>query len=164
MSLTGTGVILLEDGKLVHQELIKSKPTDNNKDELKRLLKIRDDIGLIPKVDIAVIEGLAFAIRNSTSLVQLSGLNYLVRERLYDLNIPFVIVAPTSLKKFLTNKGNSQKDEVMLACYKRYHVTFKDNNLADAYGLARIGEALLDKEVKLTSIQEEVIELLKKQI
>lgn len=162
LSLTGTGIVKLKDGKMINQYLIKTKPTYDNVSELKRLMKIRDDIDM-SSVDIAVIEGLAFAVRNSTALVQLSGLNYLVRERLYEEKIPFVLVAPTSLKKFATNKGNCQKDEVMLACYKRWHVTFKDNNISDAYILARIGEALLNDEVKLTSIQEEVITLLKKQ-
>ena len=163
LSLTGTGVVKLSDGKLISQNLIKSKPTSNNLDELKRLSYIRDSID-ISGVDVAVIEGLAFSVRNSTALVQLSGLNYLVREMLHKNKIPFIIVAPTSLKKFATNKGNCQKDEVMLACYKRWHVTFKDNNISDAYILARIGEALMDDSVKLTSIQEEVTNLLKKQI
>lgn len=164
LSLTGTGVVRLHDGKIMDQALIKTKPTNSNVTELERLLKIRKEIGFLDDVDIAVIEGLAFSVRNSTALVQLSGLNYLVREALYDANIPFIIVAPTSLKKFATSKGNCQKDEVMLACYKRWHVTFKDNNISDAYILARIGEALLDDTVKLTSTQQEVIDLLKKQI
>lgn len=163
LSLCATGIVRITNGKLTTQKLVKTKPTCDNISELQRLLKIRSEIETTD-VDIAVIEGLAFSVRNSTALVQLSGLNYLVRELLYENKIPFILVAPTSLKKFATNKGNCQKDEVMLACYKRWHTTFKDNNLSDAFILAKIGEALLDKEVKLTTIQQEVITLLQKQL
>lgn len=163
LSLTATGIIKLKDGKIAQRQLIKTKPTHNYLDELKRLEYIRDTIDLTD-VDIAVIEGMAFMARNTTALVQLSGLNYMTRERIYFENIPFIIVAPTTLKKFATSKGNSPKELVLLEVYKRYHVSFTDNNLADGYVLARIGEALLDNNIKLTKHQQEVIELLKVQL
>ena len=160
LSLTATGVIKLQDGKIIQRQLIKTKPTNKDPlEELKRLEIIRDSIDTTD-VDIAILEGLAFMARNTTALVQLAGLNYLIRDRLYLDNIPFIIVAPTTLKKFVSGKGNSPKDLVLLETYKRYGVSFKDDNLCDAYVLARIGEALLDKKVKLTKFQAEVIELL----
>jgi len=164
LSLTGTGCIKLQDGRVISQQLIKTKPTgDNYMNGLLRLLEIRDKIN-IAEVDIAVIEGMAFMARNTTALVQLAALNYFIREKLYLNKIPFIIVAPTSLKKFITSHGNAKKDVMMMETYKRYHVTFSDNNLCDAYGLARIGESLLNKEVVITKIQQEVINLLTKQI
>ena len=163
LSLTSTGIIKLEDGKIQKRQLIKTKPTGQNPlEELKRLEYIRDTIDTTD-VDIAIIEGLAFMARNTTALVQLAGLNYLTRERFYLEEIPFIIVAPTTLKKFISGKGNCPKDLILLETYKRYHVSFKDDNLCDAYVLARIGEALLDKKVKLTKFQEEVINLINEQ-
>jgi len=164
LSLTATGCIRLKDGKIISRQLIKTKPSGKDPlAELERLDYIRDTIETTD-VDIAVIEGLAYMVRNSTALVQLSGLNYMTRERIYLEGIQFIIVQPTQLKKFITGKGNCAKELMMLETYKRYGVSFKDNNECDAYGLARIGEALLDKGLKLTKFQDEVTNLLTTQL
>jgi len=52
------------------------------------------------------------------------------------------IVAPTSLKKFILGKGVGGKNEILLGCYKRWAVDFRDDNAADSYGLARLAEAI----------------------
>lgn len=168
LSLTGTGCVILKDGHLDTKLLIKTKPSaeKSHLNEIKRLLSIVDKIeGLISEneIDIVTIEGLSFGARNTTSLIQLSGLNYLVRRILYEYNIPFVIVAPTTLKKFICGKGNGGKDVLMMETYKRYGVTLSDDNLCDAYGLARIGEAL-KRDIKLTTFQKEVVSLLQKSL
>lgn len=164
LSLSATGIVYLENGIIVGQKLIKTKPTSKDRTaELERLFTIRDSID-IEDVDLAVIEGLAFMARNTTALVQLAALSYMVTERLYKEKIKFCIVAPTSLKKFVCGKGNAAKELVMLETYKRYGISFSDNNLADAFVLSKIGEALLDESVKLTKPQQEVIKLLKTQI
>lgn len=169
LSLTGTGLVILEDGKIVKQQLIKSKPTPDGtpKDEVKRILQIVKDIEEGFKgnvIDIAVIEGLAFMVRNATALVQLSALNYMTRAMLMTHDIPFVIVAPTSLKKFIASNGAAKKDAMLLETFKRYGVTILDDNVCDAYGLAQVGLVLTGGNSKVTTkLQEEVISLLKKQ-
>ena len=110
LSLCGTGVVVLSDGKIVKQKLIKSKPPVNGKpiDEVKRIQKIVEELEMMVSENIptvGVIEGIAYGIRNATALVQLSALNYMTRAMLIDYNIPFIIVAPTSLKKFITGNG-----------------------------------------------------------
>ena len=169
LSLTGTGVVILEDGEIKVQKLIKSKPVgDLPISELKRIQKIVQDIELSLcscTIDVAVIEGLAFMVRNATALVQLSALNYMVRAMLDRLGIPFIIVAPTSLKKFITGSGGSKKDVMLMETYKRYGVTILDDNENDAFGLAKVGEELLNPKKKdLPVFQQEVLELLKKQL
>jgi len=57
-----------------------------------------------------------------------------------------VVVAPTSLKKFVTGSGTAKKDDMKLAVYKHYRVEFHDDNLADAYGLARVAAAVVTGE------------------
>jgi len=110
------------------------------------------------KPDLAVIEGLAFMSRNTTSLIQLAGLNYMIRHQMYKIGIPFLIVPPTSLKKFITGKGNAPKEFMLMEVYKRFNEEFRDNNTCDAYCLAKIGEAMLDpKNPKLKIYQQEVI-------
>jgi crossover junction endodeoxyribonuclease RuvC len=167
LSLTGTGVVILENGKFIKRHLIKSKPVgDLPINELHRILKIVEEIKAAigeQRIDIAVIEGLAFMVRNATALVQLSALNYMTRGLLDGMKIPFVIVAPTSLKKFITGNGASKKDVMLIETYKRYGVSIMNDNECDAYGLARVGEALLT-DVKSTAFQLEVLALLKKQL
>lgn len=167
LSLTGTGVILLKNGKIVGQKCIKSKPVgDKPLDELKRIMKIVEDIEMCLTawtVDIAVIENMAFGVRNATSLTQLAGLNYFVRAMLWSRGTKFVLVAPTTLKKFITGSGASKKDVMLMETYKRYKVTILNDNENDAFGLAKIGEILL-KPGALPTFQQEVIKLLRKQL
>jgi len=163
-SLTATGCVWLNKDNSFKKTIIKGGPaTHNPVDELKRLFGIRSKINC-GKVKLAVMEGLAFSPRNTRALVQLSALNYFIRARLSAHKIRFVIVPPTTLKKFVTGKGNSPKELMLLETYKRYHVDLENNNLCDAYGLAKIGQALTDKTIKLTKFQEEVVELLNPQL
>jgi Holliday junction resolvasome RuvABC endonuclease subunit len=169
LSLTATGCVVLENGELKKSELIKTKsPESKTPDtELKRLFEIRDKI-VIDGMDIIVLEGLSMMTHRTTSLVQLSGLNYLIREKIYNAGIPFLVVPPTSLKKFILGKGNGAKELMLLETYKKYNVEFDDNNLCDAFALAKVGEAILNInnaiEQKLNQKQIEVIDIIIKQI
>ena len=163
LSLCSTGVVRLKDGKILSQKLIKSKPQgDFPIDELRRMLSIVDQIE-VDGSDLVVIEGIAFAIRRTTSLVQLSALNYLVRKKCHETGKKFCIVAPNSLKKFITGKGSGHKEMMLLEVFKKYGISFDDNNLCDAWGLAQIGHCLLNKQ-EVPKYQQEVINLIKKQL
>lgn len=86
----------------------------------------------------------------------------------YSRNIPFIVVAPTTLKKFISGKGNATKEDMFTATSKRYGVVLDDDNICDAFGLYKVGRALLaycDKQLsllgeKLTAEQLEVCETL----
>jgi crossover junction endodeoxyribonuclease RuvC len=167
LSLTGTGVVILKDGKIIKQKLIKSKPSgDKPLNEVVRLKKIVEEIEMVISEEspiVVVIENLAFAVRKTTALTQLAGLSFLVRSLLVDYNIPFYMCAPTTLKKFATGKGNSEKDHMILEAYKKYGVESIDNNIADALFLAKMGSAIMGYG-KVTLIHQiETITLMKKQ-
>lgn len=170
-SLTGTGVVVLKGGKLIEKHLIKSKRVDEtHASEVVRLNYIKDAVmGIVTMhdPDVVCMEGLAFMAKNTTALVQLAGLNYMIRSAMttHDHNVEWAIIAPSSLKKFITGKGTGQKDLVMLEIYKRYGVTMDDNNVADAYALAQVGTAVVGAHRKtLTKAQQEVVTLISKQI
>lgn len=167
LSLTGTGVVVLENSKIIEKRLIKSKPTgDRPIDELRRIQNIVGEIRstvLMRKPNVAVIENLAFSIRRTTSLTQLAGLSFLVRAMLNSECIPFFLCAPTTLKRFATGKGNSEKDHMILEAYKQYGIDNIDNNIADSLFLAKIGLALLGYKKLTAKYQIETIGLLKKQ-
>lgn len=175
LSLTSTGLVIIDGEEVVFDQVIRSKNTgDDPISELNRLNGIIDGIHTslhkYKPISMVLIEGLAFMARNTSALVQLSGLNYLLRSYLManketlGLENGMVIVAPTSLKKFVTGKGNANKEIMIMEIYKKYGQTFYDNNICDAYGLAICGRALVDKEFKLTVPQQEVTKLLSKQI
>lgn len=174
LSLTGTGFCAIIDGKIKDFGLIKSKKTgDTPMDEMRRIHSIMKEatekvIYFGPNeevvVDMVLLEGISYMSKNTTALSQLSGLSYLVRDEILRLGIPFVIVAPSSLKKFVTGKGNSPKDVMMMETYKNWNETLSNNNICDAFGLAMIGQYLLDPKIKMEKHQKEVINLLKKQI
>lgn len=167
LSLTGTGVVVLTNGKVV-EKLIKSKPTKNKTytEEIERILNIKKQIISVieeHEPELVLIEGMAFMARNTTALVQLAGLNYLIREYLFQYNIPFAIVAPTSLKKFITGNGAAKKDVMLMEIYKKYDIAFVDDNIADGFALAKIGECVMN-DCKLNKTEQEVITLIRQQV
>lgn len=172
-SLTGTGLVSLNEEKIEKAILLKSKKNgDTPALELQRIDNLVSEIRREAKDcfgdrdGIVAIEGLAFMARNTTALVQLSALNYFIRKEVSAITgKKFVIVAPSSLKKFVTGRGNAKKSEMFLEIYKRWGETFDDDNLADAFGLAKIAHAVASGSVKgLNKHQIEVIDLIKNQV
>lgn len=62
-----------------------------------------------------------------------------VRFALWQENIPFVNVSPSSLKKFITGSGNCNKNVIMMTVYKQWGIECPTDNIADAVGLAMWG-------------------------
>ncbi len=150
LSLTATGITILSGGKKIYSGVIKSKPTGKKPtDELLRLKSIVQSIGDIlanngVEPDLVAIENLAFGVRNATALTQLAGLNYFVRDMCRYRGWPFILVAPMTLKKFITGSGKSDKNVMLLETFKRYGESFLNDNESDSYGLAQIGRLFCD--------------------
>lgn len=87
--------------------------------------------------DLVVIEGLPLYAGKGNTTVLLAELHGLVKHRLWEAGVPYVIVAPQARAKYATGKGNAGKDEVMLAVARRYAnlVSIINNNEADALAL-----------------------------
>lgn len=49
-----------------------------------------------------------------------------------------LIVPPTNLKQYITGKGTAKKNEILLYCLKNWGVEFRDDNMADSFGLAHL--------------------------
>jgi len=150
LSLSETGLVQIENDKKTHEELIRSKPTDyehlKNKDarEIARILDILDRIIFfidVLKTDFVVIEGASLHSFKTRSLFTLGKLHGLVEMALVKKRIDFKIVPPSSLKKFITGKGNAKKELMLLKVYKKYNEEFDNNNLCDAFALAKYGES-----------------------
>lgn len=62
----------------------------------------------------------------------------IVRLAFFKAQVPFEIVPPSSLKKFVANNGAADKDEMSRAVEKYYGQVITQNDICDAYGLAQV--------------------------
>lgn len=86
--------------------------------------------------DIVVLEGYAYGVARGNSAISMGELGGVIRLALEEAGHGPVVVPPAKLKKFITGKGNAQKDIVLLEIYKRFKVDTKTSDEADATGLA----------------------------
>ena len=56
------------------------------------------------------------------------------------------MIAPQTLKKWVAKTGRAAKEMMLLHIYKRWGIEFDNNNLADAYGLARMAQSSMEEE------------------
>ncbi len=170
-SLTSTGIIVLRDSNVELAETTKNRPELGTLERVKAIRTVIDDIinYLATKEeewqspDLIVIEGFSYGSKGQ-KLFEIAYLGWRIREDLESLKalygIPWIEASPSQLKKFATGKGEGDKAIILQQVYKRWGIEFKDNNQADAFVLAKIGEAYLGGE-GLTSFQQEVITSLK---
>ena len=91
------------------------------------------------------MEGISYGSRGSSALADLAGLNFAIRMFLLIEDVPFNILAPTSVKKFAVGNGAAEKD-VIIASWKKVdrnisEVTeIKLDDLADSYFIAHFTE------------------------
>jgi|SRR6185436_18163251 len=106
-----------------------------------------------------IIEGYAFAANMAyhNAIVEMGGI---LRYHLRKLEHVPIEIAPTSLKKFVSGHGNAQKPD-MLAAVQRLGLPIEDHNMADAFGLAQLGQALTADVCNLSRAQREVIGAIK---
>ena len=158
LSLTSTGVVLLKSDGTSQSMTIKSKFREEA-----RLADLREKIMVAVKLHrpgLVVLEGYAFGRPNA--MAALGELGGVIKCALFEERQPFLIVPPTRLKKYACGRGNTKKDEVRLAVFKRWGFEAPSNDEVDAYVLARIGLAYLGYDTDLIKPQLEVIQALKK--
>ena len=100
--------------------------------------------GLFGTLDLAVIEGYAYAAVGQ-ALFDLCELGGLVRWELYRAGVPWLVVPPTTLKKYATGKGTANKSSMVVAARERLGYGGVDDNEADAMWLRAIGLDVLDE-------------------
>lgn len=165
------------------------KNKDNHKFELaktKNLVSIAKSIDSIvlavervlsydyPMDDIekyVTIESNSFNSRqNSVSLIELCGLNYLIRSIYFDKpGTTLIIVTPSEIKKYATSKGNADKDLIELVFKTKYsdlvESDIKTDDIADAYFMSNYSREVsfgsksdFVKDNELTNLVKEVFE------
>jgi len=105
-----------------------------------RIIHLEKEFKFIPTIlglQTVYIEGPSFA-SSGQFVLQMGALHYYLRIFLLKNNTNFKVIAPGTLKKFVTGSGKGKKELILLKTFKKWGVEFENNNLADAYGLARM--------------------------
>lgn len=139
-SLTGTGVVILDDGGyMVTQKLIATSLKDCIEKRFDSIISDIKNLFFDNGTDYKIyIEGISFNSKGN-NLAQICGLHYFIRWNLWLHKYQVKVVPPKTLKKHITGTGNGKKNLMLLKVYKKWGIEFDDDNLADAYGLARMG-------------------------
>lgn len=151
LSLTATGVAIIEDDTITVRTITSNPTGDSVDDRVRRLDKIEravmECMTGASEIDLIVIEGPSFGqMRQSGEHVR-AGLWWRIVSICTD-TAPVVEVPPATLKKYATGKGNAAKDAVLLATARRFpDVDLRDNNQADALWLAAMGARHLEQPV-----------------
>jgi Holliday junction resolvasome RuvABC endonuclease subunit len=139
-SYNGFAIIVIDkDGEILEQKLISS---DSDKEAEERIVELEKEFKFIPSIiclHSVCIEGPSYS-SNGAFQLQMGALHYYLRLFLFKKKVKYKIIAPGTLKKFVCGegKGHAKKELMLLNVYKNWGVEFNDNNLADAYGLARM--------------------------
>jgi len=91
--------------------------------------------------DEVILEDYAFGAvgRGKSILCEIGGI---VRFALRKRHIPYTLVSPTTLKRFVGSPGS--KSMIPKECLKRWKIDLDSDDLADALVLTKIGEAIED--------------------
>lgn len=132
------GIIILDqNAEIIEKRLLTS---DSKLDADERIIQLEEGFKFIPTICglcSIYIEGPSFS-SSGQFVLQMGALHYYLRIFLLKENTEFKIIAPGELKKFVTGTGKAKKELILLKTFKKWGIEFDNNNLADAYGLARM--------------------------
>ena len=111
---------------------------------------------LVHEGDFVVIENNAFNAMGSARS-KLAELNGIIKFWLWRRGIQYVLVAPTTLKKFILGAGKGEKSFIIREVFKAYGLDAGTDDEADACVLAHIGACLTGREEPRNKAQREVL-------
>ena len=142
-SYTSSGfVVTLEDGSVVEFGTFKTDKTLDVYDRARQVAEFVVNKVTFHSITHINIEGLAFGIRGDATR-DLAGLLFVVLTSLRNarLDTKCTIVAPTSLKKFATGSGKSDKAAMIAAVPEWFLTAIKDAGYKKTTGMADIVDA-----------------------
>jgi len=87
--------------------------------------------------EIIIIEGYSYGSKNSKSIFDIGELQGLLKGFFFIENKKIFFIPPKTLKKFITFNGNATKEIMFDFIMKKYKVSIKNNNVADAFSLVK---------------------------
>lgn len=143
-SLSATALCVLEDGRILHQEVVRAEPRKG----FERLSYILDRIKVVidqHEPDVVQMEDYSIGPGRDVmiKLIELGGLikwtiylsGYVEgTDRMAGNSKTFLVVSAQSMKKFTLGKGGAKKDpSYLLNIFDKLQQRFEDDNAADAY-------------------------------
>jgi len=170
-SLDDTGICILTN-KGYEVSSIKTKPDNKLFGDVKRLIYIRDEIKKIIQnnkdIDIIFMEGFSFNSKGQ-KLFTIAGLGFFIREILYNAykrKVKIVFPSPHQLKLFAIGscpKGvKKDKGLIRMKILSKWNEEIYNNNHADAFVLAKMGEAYLNENLISLDYEKKIIKDLKR--
>lgn len=147
---TKTGVAVVDSGKKVvfttEVEFKKMTGFERVSSLAGRMIELKEEY----KPDLIVIEDMF--VGHASSAITIIQIGSILRYFLWQEGVPYLDVGPTVLKKFVSGKGNSKKEEMMMHVLKKWNFTSPTNNIADAVGLAMFGLCCLGEKFDVASL------------
>ena len=161
LSLTGSGIVVIDqDYNILHKGKLHVDAYKAERLYLLEglLLKVLEEY---PKVDMACIESPAY--NDKGKLFEIGEWNGVVKLHLFKRSIPYIVAAPTQLKKYVLGSGDAEatKDLIILDVFKKFGEEIRENNIADAYVLSRIAHDYMIPDDDLVFYQKEVLTKIK---
>jgi len=154
-SYTCSGIVVLRDSEMLHCEKF---VTDKSKDIFTRAWQVVQRVVKVTKdynPDVIGMEGLAFSSRGNATR-DLAGLQFSITTHMrYVKGADVRIVAPGTVKKVATGKGNSPKELLVECLPENIRAAFDElgvkkttglGDLSDAYWIARTIEEIEKNE------------------
>lgn len=145
LSLANAGlVVMTKRKKILYQGNVKTKPIWGMQKRIMIIVERLINLGFEYNVKFVAIEGYSFGKFRRSEIIELAGH---AKVMLYYANIPFEVIPPASLKKWLTGNGRAEKVEMIGTIEDMGYDTFGDDNQADALALALKAVDLISKKV-----------------
>lgn len=142
--LRKSGVVSLgSDFEILSQNLLRISQDIKGAERLVNIERGFDTIVKeYPQEDLVFfVEGYAYGAKyQRESLAELGGV---MRRYLYLNNLQFWIIPPNSLKIFVTGTGRAKKNFMKKCTKDRWGLSFKSDDVCDAYGMSRLGQTVL---------------------
>jgi Holliday junction resolvasome RuvABC endonuclease subunit len=88
--------------------------------------------------ELIAIEGYSYNSINRP--FDLGGIAEIIKLAFFKMRTPVIVVPPTQLKKFVTGDGGASKEKMVRSVLERYNYETRNDNIADAVGLAKFAE------------------------
>lgn len=120
----------------------------------RRLLTIHDTVDAACAEDLPHLVVIEYAPHARTGSGSLGLVQCAVRMPLARRRIPYVFVAPATLKKYATGSGRGDKSELRMQLFKRTGIDEPDDNKVDAWWLRHAGlDWYGEPEITLPAVQ-----------
>jgi len=149
-SLTDSGITIWNGEKYIwdHLSTEKTKGTITPSiDYTRRLIEITSKIGKMivdNNINLIAIEGMSFGSQGMV-IFESGGLSHLLRAKFVELGVDFIVVPPTTLKKYWAGKGNANKDEMLQATKDRgYDIPILKNYGTKKQPIMKMNDNIVD--------------------